>query len=148
MTIEQASRIYVDPTTQTWSFQMQGSGGTSYGCGGGWGSLEVYPVSSLSGRLTMPASLTGLGTVIFGSKASLPPTAAPAAGGAASLKGRQAARPWSDGMLAAAPRQAAVDATFVRGHTNGAGRPGWDTAGQGDLDLGNDDPFERLRRSR
>jgi hypothetical protein len=148
MAIEQASRIYVDPT-QGWSFAMQGPNGTSVNHSGGWGSLEVYPVSSLSGTLHMPASLTGLEALVFGSKGSLPPTAAPAAGGAASPTGRQpAARPWSDGMPAAAPRQVAVEATSVRAHMNSAGRSGWDVADQGDLDLGHGDPFERLRRSR
>jgi hypothetical protein len=158
-TIEQASRIYIDPAAQSWSFYMQGPNGTSYKCGGGWGSLEVYPVSSLSGRLTMPASLTGLGTVIFGAgeasapaaaaKGSLLPTVAPAA------------PPCSGAVRPAPAQQAPAEAGSVRhavdgwavalargGHGKRAGRPVWDSAGVGDLDLGHGDPFELLRRPR
>jgi hypothetical protein len=127
-TIEQASRILVDPTSQTWSFPMQGANGTSYATGGGWGSLEVYPVSSLTGSLTMPASLTGLTTVIFGTAA--------AQGSLAPSAGQAGARPGSAGDHVASPQPTPVDAVMTQGlktlNMGGPQRRRWSVGGSGE----------------
>jgi hypothetical protein len=74
--IEQASRIYIDPSSG-WSFMMADNSNHS----GGYGTLEVIPVSLVAGGVTFPSTLDGLLTVIFGSSASS--AAAPTARGAA-----------------------------------------------------------------
>jgi hypothetical protein len=86
---EMASRIYIDPS-KGWSFQM--AGGSTYGGGYGADSFMVVPSSVLSGNLTMPASLSGLLTIIFGSG-----VAAPAAPGTSRLAAQPLA---SDSVIA------------------------------------------------
>jgi hypothetical protein len=67
---EMASRIYIDPS-RGWSFQM--AGGQTYSGGYGPFSMMVVPSSVLSGSLTMPTTLEGLATIIFGSSACSTP---------------------------------------------------------------------------
>jgi hypothetical protein len=70
MAQEIASRIYIDPS-RGWSFQM--AGGQIYSGGYGVFSMMVVPSSVLSGSLTMPTTLEGLGTIIFGSRPNSTP---------------------------------------------------------------------------
>jgi hypothetical protein len=60
--VEQASRIYIDPSSG-WSFQMQDGSNHS----GGYGTLEVIPVNLVAGGVTFPTTLDGLLTIILGS---------------------------------------------------------------------------------
>jgi hypothetical protein len=62
MNIEQASRIYVDPSSG-WSFMMNGGGTYS----GGFGTLEVLPAGLVAGGVTFPTTLDGVLKVILGS---------------------------------------------------------------------------------
>jgi hypothetical protein len=99
--VEQVSRIYVDPFSG-WSFTMADNSNHS----GGWGTLEVIPVGLVSGGVTLPLSLDGLGHIIFGSSSSSVPAFSAQVGAPRSL-----VLP-ADLGPAPAPAQSATDAVF------------------------------------